>query len=137
MGVKVGINGFGRIGRNIFRAISEDPIFTDIEVVGVNDLTDNKTMGHLLKYDSVMGTFGSEVQVEENSFIVDGNVIPVTGHRQPKDIPWAEMGAEYVLECTGLQRLMHNELSGTSGTGYPQQLWHQARSGDNDSCLYR
>jgi glyceraldehyde 3-phosphate dehydrogenase len=104
MGVKVGINGFGRIGRNIFRALSKDPVFADIEVVGINDLTDVKTMGHLLKYDSVMGTFGSDVQVEENSFIVDAKTIPVTGHRQPKDIPWADVGAEYVLECTGIFR---------------------------------
>ena len=104
MGLKVGINGFGRIGRNIFRALSKDPVFADIEVVGINDLTDVKTMGHLLKYDSVMGTFGSDVQVEENSFIVDAKTIPVTGHRQPKDIPWADVGAEYVLECTGIFR---------------------------------
>jgi len=104
MGVKVGINGFGRIGRNIFRALSMDPVFADIEVVGINDLTDVKTMGHLLKYDSVMGTFGSDVQVEDNSFIVDGKTIPLTGHRQPKDIPWADVGAEYVLECTGIFR---------------------------------
>ena len=104
MGVKVGINGFGRIGRNIFRALSKDPVFADIEVVGINDLTDVKTMGHLLKYDSVMGTFGSDVQVEDNSFIVDAKTIPVTGHRQPQDIPWADTGAEYVLECTGIFR---------------------------------
>ena len=104
MGVKVGINGFGRIGRNIFRALRKDPVFADIEVVGINDLTDVKTMGHLLKYDSVMGTFGSDVQVEDNNFIVDAKTIPVTGHRQPKDIPWADVGAEYVLECTGIFR---------------------------------
>jgi glyceraldehyde 3-phosphate dehydrogenase len=104
MGIKIGINGFGRIGRNIFRAISKDPVFADIEVVGINDLTDVKTMGHLLKYDSVMGVFACEVQVEENGILVDGKAVPVTGHRQPKDIPWAEMGAEYVLECTGIFR---------------------------------
>ena len=104
MGIKIGINGFGRIGRNIFRAISKDPVFADIEVVGINDLTDVKTMGHLLKYDSVMGVFAGEVQVEENGILVDGKAVPVTGHRQPRDIPWAEMGADYVLECTGIFR---------------------------------
>lgn len=104
MGVRIGINGFGRIGRNIFRAISKDPLFADIEVVGINDLTDVKTMAHLLKYDSVMGTFGSDVQQEENDILVDGELLKVTSHRQPKDIPWAEMGAEYVLECTGIFR---------------------------------
>jgi len=104
MGVKIGINGFGRIGRNIFRAISMDPVFQDIEVVGINDLTDVKTIAHLLKYDSIMGTFASEVQAGDNSVIIDGREIPVSSHRQPKDIPWAETGAEYVLECTGIFR---------------------------------
>lgn len=104
MGVRIGINGFGRIGRNIFRAISMDPAFADIEVAGINDLTDIKTMGHLLKYDSIMGTFAGEIRVEENTILVDGKGVPVTGHRQPKDIPWAAMGADYVLECTGIFR---------------------------------
>jgi glyceraldehyde 3-phosphate dehydrogenase len=104
MGIRVGINGFGRIGRNIFRAISKDPAFKDIEIVGINDLTDIKTMAHLLKYDSVMGTFASEVQVEENTILVDDKPVQVTSHRQPKDIPWSELGTEYVLECTGIFR---------------------------------
>ncbi len=104
MAVKIGINGFGRIGRNIFRAISKDPVFKDIEVVGINDLTDINTMAHLLKYDSIMGIYGAEVQVEDNALVVAGKNIPVTGHREPKDIPWAETGAEYVLECTGFFR---------------------------------
>ena len=104
MGVRIGINGFGRIGRNIFRAISKDPVFADIEVVGINDLTDIKTMAHLLKYDSVMGIFASDVRVEENDIMVDDKPVPVTGHRQPKDIPWEDMGAQYVLECTGIFR---------------------------------
>lgn len=104
MSVKIGINGFGRIGRNIFRAISMDPAFKDIEVVGINDLTDVKTIAHLLKYDSVMGIYGSDVQVEDSNIVVDGKKIPVTGHRQPKDIPWRDCGADYVLECTGIFR---------------------------------
>jgi glyceraldehyde 3-phosphate dehydrogenase len=104
MAVKIGINGFGRIGRNIFRAISKDPAFRDIEVVGINDLTDINTMAHLLKYDSIMGIYEAAVSVEENSILVDEKNIPVTGHRDPKDIPWAETGAEYVLECTGIFR---------------------------------
>jgi len=104
MGVRVGINGFGRIGRNIFRAIGQDPVFRDIEVVGINDLTDVQTLAHLLKYDSVMGPFPGTVQAGENSIVVDGRVVPVTGHRQPKDIPWGGEGADYVLECTGIFR---------------------------------
>lgn len=104
MAVKIGINGFGRIGRNIFRAISQDEAFADIEVVGINDLTDVKTIAHLLRYDSIMGVFASEVTAAGNGIVVAGRPIAVTSHRQPKDIPWMELGAEYVLECTGLFR---------------------------------
>ncbi len=104
MAVKIGINGFGRIGRNIFRAISQDEAFADIEVVGINDLTDVRTIAHLLKYDSIMGVFAGEVTAAEDGIVVAGRPVAVTSHRQPKDIPWMELGAEYVLECTGLFR---------------------------------
>jgi glyceraldehyde 3-phosphate dehydrogenase len=104
MAISIGINGFGRIGRNIFRAISKDPLFKDIQVVGINDLTDVKTIAHLLKYDSIMGTFASEVRAGEGSVIVDGREIPVSSHRHPRDIPWGQIGAQYVLECTGIFR---------------------------------
>ncbi len=106
MSIKVGINGFGRIGRNVFRALDKDEAFADIEIVGINDLTDINTIAHLLKYDSVMGVFEREVTAAENGIVVDGHLIPVSSHRQPKDIPWGERGAEYVLECTGLFRDM-------------------------------
>jgi glyceraldehyde 3-phosphate dehydrogenase len=104
MAVKIGINGFGRIGRSIFRAIRKDEKFSDIEVVAINDLTDVKTTAHLLKYDSIMGVFDAEVMADENGITVDGKLIKVTSHRQPKDIPWGAMGVEYVMECTGLFR---------------------------------
>ena len=104
MSIKIGINGFGRIGRNIFRALSKDASFADIEVVGINDLTDIKTLAHLIKYDSIMGVYEKEVEAGENNIVVDGRPIPVTGHRSPKDIPWGEYGTDYVLECTGLFR---------------------------------
>jgi len=104
MSVKVGINGFGRIGRNIFRAIALDDAFQDIEVVGINDLTDVKTIAHLLKYDSVMGVYDAEVLCDDKGISVNGNMIPVSSHRSPADIPWRELGAEYVLECTGFFR---------------------------------
>jgi len=104
MSIKIGINGLGRIGRNIFRALSEDKEFADIEVVGINDLTDVKTIAHLLKYDSVMGRFDAEVTVNESSITVDGREIPVSSHRRPADIPWGALGADYVLECTGIFR---------------------------------
>ena len=104
MSIKIGINGFGRIGRNIFRAQAEDPAFADIEIVGINDLTDVGTIAHLLKYDSVMGTFAGDVQATDDGIVVNGRLIPLTSHRQPADIPWSDYGAEYVLECTGFFR---------------------------------
>ena len=75
MTIKIGINGFGRIGRNIFRAISKDPAFADIEVVAINDLTDNATLGHLLQYDSIMGIYEKKVETDTNGIIVDGRHI--------------------------------------------------------------
>ncbi len=104
MTVKIGINGFGRIGRNIFRAMAEDPAFADIEVVGINDLTDNATLAHLLKYDSVMGIFKKEITSDEDGITVDGKRIAVSSHRNPADIPWGEWGVDYVAECTGIFR---------------------------------
>ncbi len=102
MAIKIGINGFGRIGRNIFRAMSCDPAFAEIEVVGINDLTDVKTIAHLLKYDSIMGVAKENIQTDETGIVVDGRSIPISSHRNPAEIPWSSLGAEYVLECTGL-----------------------------------
>lgn len=104
MTIKIGINGFGRIGRNIFRAISKDPAFADIEVVAINDLTDNATLGHLLQYDSIMGIYEKKVESDEQGIIVDGRRIAVSSHRNPIDIPWGKMGVEYIAECTGIFR---------------------------------
>lgn len=104
MAVKIGINGFGRIGRSVFRAIDTDPLFKDIEVVAINDLTDTATLAHLLKYDSVMGQYKKEVVTSETGIVVDGRDIVVTSHRSPAEIPWADLGVKYVAECTGLFR---------------------------------
>jgi glyceraldehyde 3-phosphate dehydrogenase len=104
MTVRIGINGFGRIGRNIFRAISKDEAFADIEVVAINDLTDNDTLAHLLKYDSVMGIYGAEVSSDDNGIIVDGSPIAVSSHKNPADIKWGDSGVDYVAECTGIFR---------------------------------
>lgn len=104
MTVRIGINGFGRIGRNIFRAIGEDPAFSDIEVVAINDLTDNATLAHLLKYDSVMGAVGPEVSSNEQGIVVAGKPIAVSSHRDPADIKWGDLGVDYVAECTGIFR---------------------------------
>ncbi len=101
MSVKVGINGFGRIGRNIFRASKMYEEFGSIEIVGINDLTDTNSLAHLLKYDSVMGRFASDVKATGNGIIVDGKEIKVTAIKEPAELPWGELGAEYVIEATG------------------------------------
>jgi glyceraldehyde 3-phosphate dehydrogenase len=95
--MKVGINGFGRIGRLVLKAARD----TDIEVVGVNDITDAKTLGHLLKYDSVHGRYPGEVKVDGTNIIVEGKTIPVMAELDPANLPWKKLGAEVVLECTG------------------------------------
>lgn len=98
MAVKVAINGFGRIGRNVFRASMGN---TDIEIVGINDITDNKTLAHLLKHDSVMGNLKADVSYDDDSISVDGKRIAVFAERDPAQIPWGSVGAEVVVESTG------------------------------------
>jgi len=96
--IKLGINGFGRIGRNVFRVAFGDP---EIEVVAVNDLTDARTLAHLLKYDSVHGKFGPAVEVAEEGIVVDGKLIKVLAQRDPADLPWGALDVELVVESTG------------------------------------
>jgi len=103
MAVKVGINGFGRIGRNVFRAVLEQGI-KDIEFVAVNDLTDAKTLAHLLKYDSNFGILPYDVSVEGDSIVVNGKKLQVLAERDPANLPWAKLGVEVVLESTGIFR---------------------------------
>ena len=98
MSVQIGINGFGRIGRLVFRAALRQ----GVGVVGVNDLTDAKTLAHLLKYDSIHGHYPGEVQAGENAIIVDGTTIPVLSERDPAALPWKKLGATIVVESTGL-----------------------------------
>ncbi|MBI8988949.1 type I glyceraldehyde-3-phosphate dehydrogenase [Corynebacterium meridianum] len=99
MTVRVGINGFGRIGRNYFRAILERG--ADIEVVAVNDLTDNKTLAHLLKFDSILGRLGQDVDYDDESIVVGGKRIIVTAERDPKNLAWGEHNVDIVIESTG------------------------------------
>ncbi|MBI4708403.1 MAG: type I glyceraldehyde-3-phosphate dehydrogenase [Candidatus Omnitrophica bacterium] len=102
MAVKIGINGFGRIGRMVGRAILESKS-KDIELVAVNDITDAKSLAHLLKYDSVHGRFpGGDVKAGDNSIIVNGKEIKVLAKRDPAELPWKELGVEIVVESTGL-----------------------------------
>ena len=99
MAIKVGINGFGRIGRMAFRAIAKD--FPGIEVVGINDLLDPEYLAYMLKYDSVHGNFDGEIGVEGNYMIVNGKQIRLTAERDPANLKWDEVGADLVIECTG------------------------------------
>ncbi len=99
MTIKVGINGFGRIGRNFYRAVAANG--ADIEIVAVNDLTDTTTLAHLLKYDSILGRFPGDVLATESSIVVDGKEFAVLAERNPADLDWNKYGAEIVLESTG------------------------------------
>ena len=99
MAIKVGINGFGRIGRMVFRASAS---FPDIEIVGINDLCDPEYLAYMLKYDTMHGRFPAEVGSTDTALVVNGKEIPVYAEREPKNIPWGVLGADYVIESTGL-----------------------------------
>ncbi len=99
MSIKVGINGFGRIGRMVFRASINHP---EIEIVGINDLCPADYLAYMLKYDTMHGQFQGTVESTENSIIVNGHEIPISAERNPADLPWGKLGAEYVVESTGL-----------------------------------
>ena len=97
--IKIGINGFGRIGRLVFRAAQERD---DIQVVGINDLIDVEYMAYMLKYDTMHGKFNGTVEVKDGKLVVNGNEIRVTAEKNPADLKWNEIEAEYVVEATGL-----------------------------------
>lgn len=98
MGIRIGINGFGRIGRNVLRASLGDP---ELEFVAVNDLTDAKTLAYLLKYDSVHGILAATVEAHDSEIVVDGRIIKVLAKKDPKELPWKDLGVEIVVESTG------------------------------------
>ena len=100
MTIKVGINGFGRIGRMAFRAIAQD-FNDDIQVVGINDLLDADYLAYMLKYDSVHGNFKGDIAVDGNNLVVNGNTIRLTAERDPANLAWGDIGVDLVLECTG------------------------------------
>ncbi|MDX8388193.1 MAG: type I glyceraldehyde-3-phosphate dehydrogenase [Ghiorsea sp.] len=99
MTTKIGINGFGRIGRMVFRAIAKD--YTDMEVVGINDLLDADYLAYMLKYDSVHGRFDGDVAVVDGNLVVDGKTIRLTAERNPADLAWGDVAADIVIDCTG------------------------------------
>ncbi len=98
MAIRVGINGFGRIGRNVFRASMGDK---DLQIVAINDLTDAKTLAYLLKYDSVHGTLPATVEAKEDQIFVDGTPIKVLAMKDPKELPWKALNVDVVIESTG------------------------------------
>ena len=99
MAIKVGINGFGRIGRMVFRAVSKD--FKDIEIVAINDLLDPEYLAYMLKYDSVHGRFNGDISVDGGNMVVNGKKIRLTAERDPANLKWNEVGADIVIDCTG------------------------------------
>lgn len=101
MTIKVGINGFGRIGRMVFRAVYDEAEFNDIEIVGINDLLDAEYLAYMLKYDSVHGRFNGEVSSEDGALIVDGRKIRLTAERDPADLKWSDVSADLVIDSTG------------------------------------
>ncbi|HHB9091369.1 TPA: type I glyceraldehyde-3-phosphate dehydrogenase [Klebsiella pneumoniae] len=118
--VKVGINGFGRIGRNVLRAALNNP---DIQIVAINDLTDSKTLAHLLKYDSLLGKLDAEVTAGEGGLVVDGKPITVFSERNPASIPWRQCEVDIVIEATGL--FTDRENCTTNGLAPAAQVLHQ------------
>ena len=97
--MKIAINGFGRIGRNVFKVAFED---NDIEIVGINDLTDPKTLAHLLKYDSTYGVYPKSVEAKDDAIVVDGKEIKIYAVRNPAELPWKELGVDIAIESTGV-----------------------------------
>ena len=102
MTIKVGINGFGRIGRMVFRAVAQEKEFSDIEIVAINDLLEPDYLAYMLKYDSVHGKFDGEVSVDGNTLVVNGKRIRLTAVKDPAELKWAEVGADIVVEATGI-----------------------------------
>lgn len=130
MATKVGINGFGRIGRNVFRAALNNE---DVEIVAVNDLTDAETLAHLLQYDSVHGTLAANVEAADNAIVVDGKRIDVLSERDPAALPWEELGVEVVVESTG--RFTKRADAAKHLEGGAKKVMISAPSGDADQMI--
>ncbi len=108
--MKLAINGFGRIGRNVFKIAFE----RGIDVVAINDLTDPKTLAHLLKYDSTFGVYNKKVESRDGAIVVDGREIKIIAERDPKNLPWAKLGIDVVIESTGVFSSATSDRGGVS-----------------------
>ena len=143
MSIKVGINGFGRIGRMVFRAAVEN--FNDVEIVGINDLLDPEYLAYMLKYDSVHGKFNHDIKVEGNTMYVDGKAIRLTAEKDPAQLKWGEVGAEIVVESTGLflkkeQAQLHIDAGAKKvimSAPSKDDIRHQARPDDHRPRRHR
>jgi glyceraldehyde 3-phosphate dehydrogenase len=133
MPVRVGINGFGRIGRNLFRAAKAAG--ADIDFVAVNDLTDNKTLAHLLKYDSILGPYPGEVSLSDGGINVDGDELRVLAERDPSALPWADLGVDVVIESTGLFTDRENASKHLEGGAKKVIISAPAKGEDITVCL--
>ena len=133
MAIKLGINGFGRIGRLVFRAILERGA-NDFDIVGVNDLTDAKTLGHLFKYDSVHGPFPGEVSVDGDHLVVGDDRFPVFSERDPKALPWGDLGCDVVVESTGVFRSKEKAYAHIEG-GAKKVVISAPAKGDVDATV--
>ena len=135
MPVNVAINGFGRIGRNIMRALYESKKHTDLQVVAINDLADTKTNAHLLQYDTVHGKFAGSVEAVDEGFTVDGNLIRTFSERVPANLPWGDLGVDIVLECTGFFA-SKEKASGHLDAGAPKVLLSAPGKGVDATVVY-
>ena len=135
MPVNVAINGFGRIGRNIMRALYESKKHTDLQVVAINDLADTKTNAHLLQYDTVHGKFAGSVEAVDEGFTVDGKLIRTFSERVPANLPWGDLGVDIVLECTGFFA-SKEKASGHLDAGAPKVLLSAPGKGVDATVVY-
>jgi glyceraldehyde 3-phosphate dehydrogenase len=133
MPVRVGINGFGRIGRNLFRAAKAAN--ADIDFVAVNDLTDTKTIAHLLKYDSILGPYPGEIEVTDTGIVVDGDELRVLAERDPSNLPWGELGVDVVIESTGFFTDRENASKHLDGGAKKVIISAPAKGEDITVCL--
>jgi len=131
MSIKIGINGFGRIGRCVFRASFNDP---DIEIIAVNDITDSKTLAHLLKYDSIFGILDADVSASDNAITVNNKTIKVFAERDPAALPWKDLGVKVVIESTGFFR-KRQDASKHIDSGGAEKVIISAPAPDPDATL--
>jgi glyceraldehyde 3-phosphate dehydrogenase len=116
--MKIAINGFGRIGRNVFKIAFERP---GIDIVAINDITNPKTLAHLLRYDSTYGVYNKTVEVKDDAFVVDGREVKILAERNPADLPWGDMGIDVVIESTGIFRTARDPRAATKTISKPEQ----------------